>query len=156
MSKAIYFDMDGTVYDLYSIKNWLELLENEDESAYSIGNPLVDLDKLKEICLKLIACGYKIGIISWAAKGSSFEFYLKTQKAKWDWKEKNMPYVSEFYVQEYGTPKQYAINKKSSLMILVDDNEEVRAKWNTEKQRISIDARNNILEALEDILNSEY
>ena len=30
MSKVIMFDMDGTVYDLYGVDNWLEKLENSD------------------------------------------------------------------------------------------------------------------------------
>ena len=29
--KKIYFDMDGTVYDLYGMKNWLEMLRNEEK-----------------------------------------------------------------------------------------------------------------------------
>ena len=28
--KKIYFDMDGTIYDLYGIDNWLEMLMNEE------------------------------------------------------------------------------------------------------------------------------
>ena len=48
--KKIYFDMDGTVYDLYGIDNWLEMLINEEKGAFLIGNPLVDMNKLENIC----------------------------------------------------------------------------------------------------------
>ena len=27
---TIWFDMDGTLFDLYSVENWLEYLQNED------------------------------------------------------------------------------------------------------------------------------
>lgn len=32
--KKIYFDMDGTVYDLYGMNNWLEMLRNEEKKRF--------------------------------------------------------------------------------------------------------------------------
>ena len=31
MSKKVYFDLDGTLYNLYNIPDWLDYLENEKE-----------------------------------------------------------------------------------------------------------------------------
>ncbi len=150
--KKIYFDMDGTVYDLYGMENWLEMLRNEEKGAFTLGNALVNMDELKEVCLRLIAKGYQIGIITWLPMGASLEYCEICTKEKREWAEKNMPYISEFYALEYGVPKQYAPAKRAKEMWLVDDNKEVREMWVTEKQRQAIDANGDIIEALTDIL----
>lgn len=153
--KKIYFDMDGTVYDLYGIDNWLEMLMNEEKGAFLIGNPLVDMNKLENICLWLIKKGYQIGIITWLPMGASLEYCEVCTEEKRKWAEKNMPYISEFYALEYGTPKQYAPARRASEMWLIDDNREVREMWVTGKQRKAIDANEDILEALGRILENE-
>lgn len=153
--KKIYFDMDGTVYDLYGIDNWLEMLINEEKGAFLIGNPLVDMNKLENICLWLIKKGCQIGIITWLPMGASLEYCEVCTEEKRKWAEKNMPYISEFYTQEYGTPKQYAPARRAAEMWLIDDNREVREMWVTGKQRKAIDANEDILEALERILRNE-
>lgn len=146
--KKIYFDMDGTVYDLYGMDNWLEMLRNEEKGAFTLGNALVNMDELKEVCLRLIAKGYQIGIITWLPMGASLEYCEICTKEKREWAEKNMPYISEFYALEYGVPKQYAPARRAAEMWLVDDNKEVREMWITEKQRKAIDATENIINAL--------
>lgn len=146
--KKIYFDMDGTVYDLYGMKNWLEMLRNEEKGAFTLGNALVDMVALKEVCLRLIAKGYQIGIITWLPMGASLEYCEICTKEKREWAENNMPYISEFYALEYGVPKQYAPTRRAAEMWLVDDNKEVREMWVTEKQRKAIDATENIINAL--------
>ena len=146
--KKIYFDMDGTVYDLYGMENWLEMLRNEEKGAFTLGNALVDMVALKEVCLRLIAKGYQIGIITWLPMGASLEYCEICTKEKREWAENNMPYISEFYALEYGVPKQYAPARRAAEMWLVDDNKEVREMWVTEKQRKAIDATENIINAL--------
>lgn len=146
--KKIYFDMDGTVYDLYGMENWLEMLRNEEKGAFTLGNALVDTVALKEVCLRLIAKGYQIGIITWLPMGASLEYCEICTKEKRRWAENNMPYISEFYALEYGVPKQYAPARRAAEMWLVDDNKEVREMWVTEKQRKAIDATENIINAL--------
>ena len=44
MSVKIYFDMDGTVFDLYGKQNWLEMLRNEVEGAF-IGDWIPEINK---------------------------------------------------------------------------------------------------------------
>jgi hypothetical protein len=154
--KKIYFDMDGTVYDLYGMENWLEMLRNEEKGAFTLGNALVNMDELKEVCLKLIAKGYQIGIITWLPMGASLEYCEVCTAEKRKWAEKNMPYISEFYALEYGVPKQYAPARRAAEMWLVDDNKEVREMWITEKQRKAIDATTDIIEALGSLLERAY
>lgn len=153
--KKIYFDMDGTVYDLYGMENWLEMLRNEEKGAFTLGKPLVNMNKLKRICMELIGIGYQIGIITWLPMGASLEYCEVCTEEKRNWVEKNMPYISEFYTLEYGTPKQYAPARRAAEMWLVDDSKEVREMWVTEKQRKAIDANDNIIKALERILKNE-
>lgn len=150
--KKIYFDMDGTVYNLYGLKNWLSMLRNEEDGAFTDGEPLVNMEDLEDTCLKLISCGWQIGIITWLPIGASEEYCIRATKEKRDWAVKYMPYISEFYIQEYGTPKQYAPAKRAKEMILIDDNQEVREMWKTEKQRKTIDANLDIIEELEKLL----
>lgn len=139
---SIWFDMDGTVADLYGQENWLERLRSFDSGVYSDCEPKVNMEKLEVVCRALQAKGWKVGVISWASKENTDEFFAATVKAKTEWLNKYMPYVDEVYIQEYGVAKAKAPKKKNRTMILVDDNEEVRKEWNTPKQRSSIDAKN--------------
>lgn len=148
MAKCIMFDMDGTVYDLYGVDNWLDKLNNSDVSVYCDGAPKVDLDKLAEVCLALIDKGYEIGVITWLAKNGSDRFNRNTTETKKLWVKNNMPYVTRFTAQKYGTPKQKALDRTFKFAILVDDNKEVREMWDTPKQRKSIDANLDIISKL--------
>ena len=76
--KAIYFDMDGTIYDLYNVDNWLSLLENEDETAYSCGKSLYDMVALNALLEKFVSMGVTIGVITWGAMNGSKEFGKRT------------------------------------------------------------------------------
>ena len=49
MTKAIYFDMDGTVANLYDVPNWLEKLQAQDVTPYIEAKPLIDMEELKTI-----------------------------------------------------------------------------------------------------------
>ena len=46
MRKAIYFDMDGTIANLYGVENWLPLLRSCDASPYVNALPMLDMAKL--------------------------------------------------------------------------------------------------------------
>jgi len=39
--KAIYFDMDGTIADFYSVENWLEDLRMENVAPYILAKPML-------------------------------------------------------------------------------------------------------------------
>lgn len=127
--QTIYFDMDGTIADLYSVPNWLEKLHNEDVSPYQDARPLVDPDIFNTLISDLLEAGYLLGVISWAAMGGSSEYARATRKAKKEWLLKFCPeLLNEFHVVKYDTPKHKIAKNKDS--ILVDDNEQVRQAWN--------------------------
>lgn len=152
--KKIYFDMDGTVADLYGEKNWLNNLRNEREGSFINLRPLIDMNELAMVCHQLMNLGYSFGVITWLPMGASYEFERVCEEEKRAWVEEFMPWVSEFYAQSYGVPKQYAPSKRAAEMILVDDNAEVRAMWNTEVQRSSIDATQDIIKELRKLLDN--
>jgi 5'(3')-deoxyribonucleotidase len=127
MAKAIYFDMDGTIADLYGVVDWLDKLQNSDVSPYVEAVPLVDMRALANVLDKFVAAGFVIGVISWTAKDGNKEYNKAVRKAKKDWLAANMPQIDELHVVKYGTPKHRVANIKGS--ILVDDNADVRAAW---------------------------
>lgn len=141
--KAIYFDMDGTIADLYGYENWLEMLHAEDTTPYEECGVLVDIKELREVLNDFVEMGITIGVISWGAMGGSREYCRRTRKAKIAWCEKYFPKVfTEYHVVKYGTPKHYVRKEKDS--ILVDDNEDVRNAWSG----LTIDANKDIVKAL--------
>ena len=145
--KAIYFDMDGTIADLYGYDNWLEMLHAEDTTPYEECGCLVNIEELREVLNNFIAAGVTIGIISWGAMGGSREYCKRTRKAKIEWCEKYFPNVfTEYHVVKYGTPKHYVRKIKDS--ILVDDNADVLQAWKGE----TVDATQNIVELLRELL----
>lgn len=127
MIQAVYFDMDGTIANLYGVDGWLDALHNEDATPYVVAAPLVDMDKLNAICAALQAVGIVIGVISWSAKGGSKEYNAEVRKVKREWIKTYLPCVTEFHVVKYGTPKHRV--RKIDNSILVDDNAEVRDAW---------------------------
>lgn len=145
--KAIYFDMDGTIADLYGYENWLSFLRNEDTTPYEKCNVLVNVEELRQVLNEFLKMGITLGIISWGAMNGSREYCRRTRKAKIEWCERHFPNVfTEYHVIKYGTPKHYVRKIKDS--ILVDDNENVRESWKGE----TINANENIVELLRELL----
>ena len=146
MTKAIYFDMDGTITDLYGVENWLDMIIARDETPYREAKPLVNLSTLARLLNKLQAEGFIIGIISWLAKGSTAEYDRKVEKAKIEWLKTHLKSVhfNEIHVVEYGTPKEeVALNPNG---ILFDDEEKNRINWTGQAYNVD-----NIIEILKKI-----
>lgn len=129
MSTTIYFDMDGTIANLYGVENWLDYLRNNDETPYTVAEPLVRLASLARVLNNLQRKGYKIGIISWLAKNSSTDYDEKVTKAKRVWLNKHLHSVTfdEINIVTYGTPKQ--MFAKTNNDILFDDEAKNRNDW---------------------------
>lgn len=154
MQKAIYFDMDGTIADLYNVANWEYKLNNSDVSPYIEAAPMVDMQELNALLEKFIAIGFVIGVISWSAMNGNKEYNKATRKAKKEWINDNLPCVSEFHVVKYGTSKHTTANIKGS--ILVDDNAQVRKAWESyTEENTTIDASDtkNLLKNLGKVLD---
>lgn len=129
MNTTIYFDMDGTIVNLYGVENWLDYLRNNDETPYTVAEPLVRLASLARVLNNLQRKGYKIGIISWLAKNSSIDYDEKVTKAKRAWLNKHLHSVrfDEINIVTYGTPKQRFA--KTNNDILFDDEAKNRNDW---------------------------
>jgi len=132
MTKAIYFDMDGTLADLYNINGWLDALHASDPSPYIIARPLVRLSTLARLLNKLQKEGYHIGVISWTAKNSTEDYECAVTVAKIGWLKKHLPSVEwdEISIVPYGTPKQETVAFPEG--ILFDDNAGIREAWTGE------------------------
>lgn len=127
----ICFDMDGTIADLYGVKNWLESLRAENPTPYIIAKPLWDMNALRNVLNKLIAQGWKVRVISWLAKDASKEYNEAVRAAKiWWLKHYNFPY-NKVHLIAYGTTKADTVRRvaEKGSAILIDDNEKVRKGW---------------------------
>ena len=126
---TIWFDMDGTIADLYSVENWLPMLRAYDPTPYANAKPLVRLATLAYMLHKVQAKGYKVGIISWLAKNSTDEYDTDVTLAKLRWLAKHLPSVkfNAIHIVPYGTPKQNFINDETD--ILFDDEAKNRENW---------------------------
>ena len=126
---TIYFDMDGTIANLYGVENWLAKLRNEDTTPYTDAKPMVDIAEFQILLSILQNRGFKIGVISWLAKDST-KFYDKlVRQAKKNWLLSTFPEIvfDEMHIVKYGTRKDYVAKDKYG--IIFDDDERVRNKW---------------------------
>lgn len=129
MTTTIFFDMDGTIADLYGVENWLDYLIASDALPYEIAKPLIRLNALARVLNRLQKQGCKIGIISWLAKNSDTDYDEKVTRAKKEWLKKHLASVNfdEIHIVKYGTPKQTFAKTEND--ILFDDEEKNRNDW---------------------------
>jgi hypothetical protein len=131
MMKTIYFDMDGTIADLFSVENWLPMLKSFDPTPYEKARVMHNMSYLARLLNVLRQNGYKVGIISWLSMDSTIEYDNAVTKAKIDWLELHLASVEfdEIHIVPYGTPKEQF---SSGADILFDDTVSVRENWNGE------------------------
>ena len=155
MSKKIYMDLDGTVYNLYGVKNWLEKLRNETSGVFLEGDFLVDYRNFMSRIEELIRQGYIFGVITWLPMQASPEYEEICRKEKIEWINDYLPFVSEINICSYGIPKQNCIQKRAKEMFLIDDNVEVCKMWETPTQRIAININEEytVVDALNEIID---
>ena len=145
---TIYFDMDGTIANLYGVDNWLPKLRAEDVSPYLEAEPLTNMIELETYLLGLQEHGFELGIISWTSKGGSAEYNKAVRMAKILWLRQMLPLVrfNEMHIVKYGTRKDYVAKDKNG--IIFDDDEKVREKWKGEAVNPNTD---DIIETLKRI-----
>ena len=129
MTATIFFDMDGTIADLYGVENWLDYLIASDTLPYAVAKPLLRLNSLARVLNRLQREGYRIGIISWLSKSGTEEYNNAVTETKKNWLKKHLASVhfDEINIVKYGTPKQ--IFAKTENDILFDDEEKNRNNW---------------------------
>lgn len=127
---TIFFDMDGTIADLYGVKDWLAYLEAKDTFPYENAEPLLNLQALARRLNKLIKAGYAIEIISWTAKHSTAAYGEAVAAAKIKWLAKHLKSVKfqKINIVKYGTNKDLFRHSKKD--ILFDDEEKNLKNWN--------------------------
>lgn len=129
MAKAIYFDMDGTLANLYGVENWLEKLREYNAAPYKEAEVMLNMQALAHRLNKLQANGYTIGIISWLSKDSNPEYDAAVIAEKLAWLNKHLNSVkwNEVHMVAYGKKKSKLAEVKDGY--LFDDNESVRREW---------------------------
>ena len=154
MLKMICFDMDGTLADLYGVKNWLEKLRAFDASPYAFAPPLCDMEELAFLLEVAQHRGIEVRIITWLSKESNPAYDEAVRQAKRDWLSFwGFPY-DHFHGVAYGATKADSIRRylaDDECAILIDDNAKVRDGWTLGE---TIDPTTiDIIEVLKGLLN---
>lgn len=125
--KNIYFDMDGTIANLYGVEGWLDDIRAERVRPYAEAKPMVNFSVLARVLNRLTRNGYSVNVISWTARGGSAEYNEAVAEAKRAWLAKHLPSVrfENVFIVPYGTPKQ-----NFGFGVLFDDEKPNRDKWN--------------------------
>ena len=89
----IWFDMDGTIADLYGVNDWLEKLINSDPTPYAEAKPLVNLSLLARLINRVQRNGFEVCIITALSKNSSAEYDEAVIKAKKMWLNRHLKSV---------------------------------------------------------------
>ena len=128
MNRTIFFDMDGTIADLYGVENWLSDLINGNPRPYKEAKTMLSMGWLARRIHILQALGFRVGIISWLSKTSSAEYDELVTNAKLEWLQRHLPSVDfdEINIVPYGTPKS---NFACENDILFDDELKNRLDW---------------------------
>ena len=106
MTTKIFFDMDGTIADLYNTDNWLDLLLNETSGLFRNLKVMHDKRKLQSIIKRLQAKGYEIEVITWTPKNVSQDYIKVVEQEKKDWIAEHFPMIETIHCLGYGVPKQ--------------------------------------------------
>ena len=112
----IWFDMDGTITDLYGVENWLEMLIAHDETPYAIAKPIVNLSVLARLMNKVQRKGFEICIVSALAKA----------KIKWLANHLKSVHFDEIRFVPYWYTKN---DVNTGTDVLFDDEERHLEKW---------------------------
>lgn len=147
----IYFDMDGTIADLYGVDGWLEMLRSGNPKPYKEAKPLVNMRVLARVLHTLQAEGIEIGIISWLSKSGTEEYNAEVTRAKEKWLKTHLASVTfdEIHILPYGIPKSTVASEHA---ILFDDEAQNRIEFRG-RDRLAYDV-GNIIAVLKNILKN--
>ena len=123
----IWFDMDGTIADLYGVTDWLPAIIARETRPYEVARGIGNLALIARLLNKVQANGHEIGVISWTAKNAPAEYNARVATAKREWLARHLASVKwdTVRVVEYGTNKHMATGGG----ILFDDEEPNRITW---------------------------
>ena len=126
---TLWFDMDGTLGNLYAVEGWLDALRAFDPSPYAEAAVLHNMNQLARYLNKVQRLGWKLGIISWLSRNSNINYDEAVTNVKLAWLKKHLHSVNwdEIHIVSYGTPKENFMNDDND--ILFDDEEKNRNNW---------------------------
>ena len=125
---TIWFDMDGTIADLYGVENWFPMLIASDTTPYATAKPLLRLSALARVLNRLQSEGYRIGVISWLSKSGTPAYNAEVTATKYAWLKRHLPSVDfdEINIVPYGFNKNHF---NAGHDILFDDEQRNRENW---------------------------
>ena len=144
--KWIWFDMDGTIADLYGVNGWLDALQSMDTRPYREAKTIYDEIDFLSLLSDLKAKGYNLGIISWGSKARNANYDKQVAKVKKEWLYEHciLDLLDKVIVTAYGVRKADTC-RRYGAGILVDDEAQNRNAWDLGE---TVDATKNILEIL--------
>lgn len=119
MKKMLVFDMDGTIADLYGVKNWLSDLRNEKVDPYVNAKPLYNMEEMANVLNSVKKNGWKVVVTTWLAKDATKAYDKAVAKAKKEWLIKHNFPVDEIHCLKYGRTKANATRKKLNFRFLL-------------------------------------
>ena len=127
--RTIWWDMDGTIANLYAVENWLPMLRAEDTTPYVEAEVMWNMSQLARLMNRVQKLGYQLGIISWTAKNGTESYNDAVAEAKLAWLGKHLASVKfdHIVIVNYGTPKSLVMTTEDD--ILFDDEEPNRNAW---------------------------
>lgn len=130
--RTIWWDMDGTIANLYAVNDWLPKLRSEDPSPYAEAEVMWNMSQLARLMNRVQKLGYKLGIISWTSRGGSESYNKAVAETKKAWLGQHLASVKfdSIRIVNYGTPKSVVMNTEDD--ILFDDEEPNRDNWEGE------------------------
>ena len=123
------FDMDGTLFNLFGVENWLPQLRAEDTSPYLAAKPMINFSLLARYLNRIQRAGHKIMVVSWTSKESSPKYHSQVAWAKFKSLRRHLPSVhwDAIIFANYGIETSTLV--KDSKAFLFDDDEDVRTNW---------------------------
>lgn len=120
---TIYFDMDGTLANLY-VGDWLEKIHDNKTDPFDNAEVMIGEDVLKRLNKN-----YTLGIISWTPMNATIDYANRVRQSKLNWLMRNYPSImfKELHITDYGIPKGSVA--KNKLGILIDDEYVNRVDW---------------------------
>lgn len=145
-NKWIWFDMDGTIADLYGVDGWLDDLLAHNTRPYAQAKDIYNTVDLLEVLIELKLRGYNLGIISWGSKENNAEYDKAVEIVKREWLADRLLDImfDKIIVTPYGVRKADTC-RKFGYGILVDDEEQNRNAWDIGS---TINATSDILKVL--------
>ena len=160
--KSIWFDMDGTIAELYKVEGWLASLREKDWSVYNECAPRHNYQRINAAIEALVEQGWEVGVITWGSKGIGWSKDLdEIGEIKFNWLCKFFPILADghFACIPYGYSKAQYLEEMDDIYAvayLVDDNKDVRENWrsysNKFEQFKTINASRSYVRQLEGLL----